>query len=64
MPAAKGIEDVIANLADQFAIFADSYEYKTITVAVEGNVVMTSAWLRLAARAAPSMSSRSWAPPS
>jgi limonene-1,2-epoxide hydrolase len=39
MPAAKGIEDVIANLAGQFAMFADSYEYKTITVAAEGDVV-------------------------
>ena len=26
MPAAKGIEDVIADLAGQFAMFADSYE--------------------------------------
>ena len=40
MPAAKGIEDVIADLAGQFAMFADSYEYKTVTVAAEGNVVM------------------------
>ena len=29
MPAASGIEDVIANLAGQFAMFPDSYEYKT-----------------------------------
>ena len=30
----------MADLAGQFAIFAGSYEYKTITVAAEGNVVM------------------------
>jgi len=40
MPAAEGIDEVIANLAGQFAMFADSYEYKTIACVDEGNVVM------------------------
>src|SRR5438045_3363813 len=40
MPAARGIEEVIANLAGQFAMFPDSYEYKTITVVADGDVVM------------------------
>ena len=40
MPAASGIDDVLANLAGQFAMFADSYEYKTHNAAAEGNVVM------------------------
>jgi limonene-1,2-epoxide hydrolase len=40
MPAASGIEDVLANVAAQFAMFPDSYEYTTINVAAEGDVVM------------------------
>jgi limonene-1,2-epoxide hydrolase len=40
MPATSGIEDVIANLGGQFAMFADSYEYKTHNAVAEGNVVM------------------------
>lgn len=40
MPAAKGIEEVLANLAGQFAMFADSYEYKTINASADGDVVM------------------------
>lgn len=40
MPAAVGIDDVIANLAGQFAMFADSYEYRTHNAVAEGDVVM------------------------
>jgi limonene-1,2-epoxide hydrolase len=40
MPAAHGIEHVLANLAGQFSLFADSYEYKTINSSVNGDVVM------------------------
>lgn len=40
MPAARGIEEVIANLAMQFSMFPDSYEYKTVNAVAEGNVVM------------------------
>ena len=40
MPAASGIEAVIANVAGQFAMFPDSYEYKTINVSAGGDVVM------------------------
>jgi limonene-1,2-epoxide hydrolase len=40
MIAASGIEDVIANVAGQLAMFPDSYEYKTINIAAEGDVVM------------------------
>ena len=40
MPAASGIEDVVANVAGQFAMFSDSYEYKTINCVAEGDVVM------------------------
>jgi len=40
MPAASGIEEVVANVAGQFAMFSDSYEYKTINCVAEGDVVM------------------------
>jgi len=40
MPAASGIEAVVANVAGQFAMFPDSYEYKTINVVAGGDVVM------------------------
>jgi limonene-1,2-epoxide hydrolase len=40
MAATTGIEDVIANLAGQFAMFPNSYEYKTINIAADGDVVM------------------------
>jgi limonene-1,2-epoxide hydrolase len=40
MPAASGIENVVANLAGQFAMFPDSYEYKTINIVAAGEVVM------------------------
>ena len=40
MPAASGIDDVLANVAGQFAMFPDSYEYTTINAAADGDVVM------------------------
>jgi limonene-1,2-epoxide hydrolase len=40
MPAASGINDVVANLAAQFGMFPDSYEYTTINAVAEGNIVM------------------------
>lgn len=40
MAAASGIEDVIANVAAQFAMFPDSYEYQTINCVAEGDLVM------------------------
>jgi len=40
MPASSGIEDVLANVAGQFAMFPDSYEYRTINVVADGDVVM------------------------
>jgi limonene-1,2-epoxide hydrolase len=40
MEAASGIEAVLANVAAQFAMFPDSYEYRTVNIVAEGNVVM------------------------
>ena len=40
MAAAEGIEAVLAALAFQFEMFPDSYEYETINVVSEGDVVM------------------------
>lgn len=40
MAATTGIEEVIANLAGQMAMFPDSYEYRTINSAASGNVVL------------------------
>jgi limonene-1,2-epoxide hydrolase len=40
MAAAKGIEEVLQNMAAQFGMFADSYEYRTVNAVAEGNVVM------------------------
>jgi limonene-1,2-epoxide hydrolase len=41
MPASVGVEAIIENLGGQFAIFPDSYEYKTINLAADGDVVLT-----------------------
>ncbi|MFZ2177776.1 MAG: limonene-1,2-epoxide hydrolase family protein [Rhodococcus sp. (in: high G+C Gram-positive bacteria)] len=41
MPASVGIEAIIENLGGQFATFPDSYEYKTINIAADGDVVLT-----------------------
>jgi limonene-1,2-epoxide hydrolase len=40
MEAASGIESVLENVAAQFAMFPDSYEYRTVNIAAEGDVVM------------------------
>jgi limonene-1,2-epoxide hydrolase len=40
MPAASGIDNIIENLAGQFMMFPDSYEYRTINVVAAGDVVM------------------------
>ena len=40
MAAAEGIEATIAALAFQFEMFFDSYEYETINVVTENDVVM------------------------
>lgn len=40
MPAASGIEAVVAAMAAQFQMFPDSYEYVTVNVVAEGGAVM------------------------
>lgn len=41
MPAKEGVEDVLADLAGQFAMFPDTYEYRMVNVASDGEVVLT-----------------------
>jgi limonene-1,2-epoxide hydrolase len=41
MPAAAGVDAIVENLAGQFAMFPDSYEYRVINLVGEGNVVLT-----------------------
>jgi limonene-1,2-epoxide hydrolase len=41
MPASSGIDDILANLAGQFGAFPDSYEYKLLNLAADGDVVLT-----------------------
>jgi limonene-1,2-epoxide hydrolase len=40
MAAASGIEAVLESIAGQFAMFPDSYEYRTVNSAAEGDIVM------------------------
>jgi limonene-1,2-epoxide hydrolase len=40
MPASVGVDDVVANLAAQFGMFPDSYEYETINCVGNDEVVM------------------------
>jgi limonene-1,2-epoxide hydrolase len=40
MEAAKGIQAVIENLAMQFSMFSDSYQYTTINCVSDGDLVM------------------------
>jgi limonene-1,2-epoxide hydrolase len=40
MAAASGIEAVLESIAGQFAMFPDSYEYRTVNTAAEGDIVM------------------------
>ena len=41
MPAKEGVEDVLADLAGQFAMFPDTYEYRMVNIAGDGEVVLT-----------------------
>lgn len=41
MEATVGIEAVAENLAGQFAMFPNSYEYETCSIAANGDVVLT-----------------------
>jgi limonene-1,2-epoxide hydrolase len=41
MPATVGVDAIVANLAGQFAMFPDSYEYITKNIAGNGDVVLT-----------------------
>jgi limonene-1,2-epoxide hydrolase len=41
MPASTGVDAIVENLAGQFAMFPDSYEYKVLNLAAEGDVVLT-----------------------
>ncbi|MET0146621.1 MAG: limonene-1,2-epoxide hydrolase family protein [Ilumatobacteraceae bacterium] len=41
MPASVGVDDIIANLAGQFQMFPDSYEYVVKNIAGNGNAVLT-----------------------
>src|ERR1700678_1015668 len=41
MPASVGVDAIIENLAGQFAMFPDSYEYRVQHIAANGDVVMT-----------------------
>jgi limonene-1,2-epoxide hydrolase len=40
MPAVIGADATIEELAGQFARFADSYEYETVNVVADGELVM------------------------
>lgn len=41
MPASVGVDAIIANLAGQFSVFPDSYEYVMKNIAGSGNAVLT-----------------------
>jgi limonene-1,2-epoxide hydrolase len=41
MPGTVGLDAIIENLAGQFAMFPDSYEYVMKNIAANGDVVMT-----------------------
>jgi limonene-1,2-epoxide hydrolase len=41
MPPVRGLEAILENLGGQFAMFPDSYEYRTLNIATSGNVVLT-----------------------
>jgi limonene-1,2-epoxide hydrolase len=41
MPATGGVDAIVENLAGQFAMFPDSYEYQVINLAADGDVVLT-----------------------
>ncbi len=41
MPASEGVEAILENLAGQFAMFPDSYEYVMKNIAANGDAVLT-----------------------
>jgi limonene-1,2-epoxide hydrolase len=41
MPASVGVEAIMNDLAGQFAAFPDSYEYRLVNLAADGDVVLT-----------------------
>ena len=41
MPASVGADAIVANLGGQFGAFPDSYEYKLLNLAADGDVVLT-----------------------
>ena len=41
MPAKEGVKDVVADLAAQFDMFPDTYEYQMVNIAGDGEVVLT-----------------------
>jgi len=41
MLAKEGVNDVVADLAGQFAMFPDSYEYRMVNIVGHGEVVLT-----------------------
>jgi limonene-1,2-epoxide hydrolase len=41
MPASVGVDDIVANLAGQFSVFSDSYEYVMKNIAATGDTVLT-----------------------
>jgi limonene-1,2-epoxide hydrolase len=41
MPASVGVDAIVANLAGQFSMFADSYEYVMKNTVADGDVVLT-----------------------
>jgi limonene-1,2-epoxide hydrolase len=41
MPATVGVDAIVANLAGQFGMFPDSYEYVMKNIAADGDVVLT-----------------------
>ena len=41
MPATTGVDAIVTNMAGQFAMFPDSYEYRVLNLAADGNVVLS-----------------------
>ena len=41
MPAKKGVDEVLSDLAGQFAMFPETYEYRMENIAGTGEVVLT-----------------------
>lgn len=41
MPATKGLEETLANVAGQWAMFTGVYRYDMVNIAASGNVVLT-----------------------